>query len=54
MMGRFQRWVDTLLEKMLLDPPANNDYKMAGHVAPTSRDFDGNQPRKNGVVHVIL
>ena len=54
MMGRSQRWVDTLLEKMLFDPPANSHYRMAGQVAPISRDFSLNQPRKNGVVHVIL
>ena len=35
-------------------PPANNHYKMAGHVAPISRDFSGNQPLKSGVVHFIL
>lgn len=28
--------------------------KMAGHVAPISRDFNLNQPRKNGVVHITL
>ena len=28
--------------------------KMAGHVAPISRDFSGNQPLKSGVVHFIL
>ena len=41
-------------KKFLFNPPANNHYKMAGHVAPISRDFSLNQPRKNGVVHVIL
>ena len=30
------------------------DNKMAGHVAPTSRDFILNQPCKNGVVHITL
>ena len=33
--------------------PANNRYKMAGHVAPISRDFSGNQPLKSGVVQFI-
>ena len=37
-----------------LDPPANNLYKMAGHVAPISRDFSGNQPLKSGVVQFNL
>ena len=41
-------------KKFLFNPPAYNHYKMAGHVAPISRDFSLNQPRKNGVVHVIL
>ena len=40
--------------KWVMDPPANNHYKMAGHVAPISRDFSGNQPLKSVVVHFIL
>ena len=47
-------WKMYPFKKFLFNPPANNHYKMAGHVAPISRDFSLNQPRKNGVVHVIL
>ena len=42
------------IQSYLHNPPANNHYKMAGHVAPISRDISGNQPFLNGVVHFIL
>ena len=51
---RIDGWKMYSFKKFLFNPPTNNHYKMAGHVAPISRDFSLNQPRKNGVVHVIL